>query len=119
MPIFVSPPKFDTERFYSDEDLNNEIEEITVPTKRGYTFQSYDTGEMAYITYTSEHAHFKSGFASSFTENTTLVANWGANKIHISLNKEGGTGGYSEFWYYYDTPKYYSDEACTREITEI
>lgn len=40
-------------------------------------------------------------------------------KIKITLNGNGGSGGTSSFWYYYGFNKYYSDEACTKEITTV
>ena len=41
------------------------------------------------------------------------------NKIKITINANGGTGGTSAIWYYYGVNKIYSDETCTKEITKI
>ena len=41
------------------------------------------------------------------------------NKIKITINANGGTGGTSVIWYYYGVNKIYSDEACTKEINKI
>ena len=49
----------------------------------------------------------------------TLYVNWKPNKIKLSFNQNGGSGGMSNVWYYYGINKFYSNEACTNEITSI
>ena len=69
--------KFDTQKFYADEDLQNEIEEIEVPTKEGYSFVSYDLSGENYITLNEEgKIEFKSDLSSTFSEDTTLHVHW-------------------------------------------
>jgi hypothetical protein len=66
-------------------------------------------------------------FASDFANdvygdengNATLIAEWKPNKIHITFDKNTGTGGTNEIWYVFDTEKYYSDENLENEITKI
>ena len=57
--------------------------------------------------------------ASTSGTKVKLYAIWKANKIHVTLNANGGTIGTKEFWYYYNTAKYYSNSACTTQITSI
>ncbi|MBR3673598.1 MAG: InlB B-repeat-containing protein [Clostridia bacterium] len=52
-------------------------------------------------------------------ENHTLKAIWTANKVRLTLDANGGTVGTTTVWYYYNTNKFYSDEACTTQITTI
>lgn len=42
-----------------------------------------------------------------------------ATTVHITLNANGGTVGTSGFYYKVGTDKYYSDAACTKQITKI
>ena len=49
----------------------------------------------------------------------TLYAQWTPNKIKLTLNPNGGTGGTQNIWYYYGTSTFYSNEACTTKITSI
>ena len=51
--------------------------------------------------------------------NITVKANWSPNKIHITLDKDGGSGGTDEFWYIYNTATYYSDSDCSTQITVL
>ena len=48
-----------------------------------------------------------------------LYPMWSPNKIKITLDPNGGSGGTQAFWYYYGTSKFYSNEACTNQITSI
>lgn len=49
----------------------------------------------------------------------TLTANWTPNKITITLNKNGGSGGTAKFYYTYGINKFYSDANLTQELTSI
>lgn len=49
----------------------------------------------------------------------TLTANWTPNKITITLNKNGGSGGTDKFYYTYGINKFYSDANLTQELTSI
>ena len=51
------------------------------------------------------------GFSYSIDQAPTLV--------HITLNANGGTLGTTGFYYKTGTDKYYSDAACTKQITKI
>ena len=51
--------------------------------------------------------------------NTKVQLKFTSNKIKITLNKNGGSGGDTYFWYYYGTSTFYGDQACTRVITSI
>ena len=49
----------------------------------------------------------------------TLTANWTPNKITITLNKNGGSGGTDKFYYTYGINKFYSDTNLTQELTSM
>ena len=49
----------------------------------------------------------------------TLTARWTPNKITITLNKNGGSGGTDKFYYTYGINKFYSDADLTLELTSI
>ena len=57
--------------------------------------------------------------ATCATGYTVSGNNCVAKKIKLTLNKNGGSGGTDYVWYYYGTSKFYSNEACTTEITSI
>ena len=103
--------------------------DITVPVRNGYTFNGYYTsatgGTQVYNT------SGKSSTTCTTAEDHTFYAQWTANKIKIGLDLQlAGADGKTlvadtlnnetstkEFWYQYDTNKYFSDEACTTELT--
>lgn len=84
----------------------------TLPTtsRNGYTFKGW---------YTATSGGTKISTSTKLTKDVTYYAQWTANKIKITFNKNGGTGGTNAIWYYYNSPTYYSNEACTTQITEI
>lgn len=63
-----------------------------------------------------------SGTPMTFTVgagNVTKTLSATANTYYMSLNMQSGTGGTSTVYYKYNTNKYYSDSACTTQITAI
>ena len=116
--------KYNTNKFYSDSACTNQITSITRPTRAGYTFKGYQgdgtcggTPNENYIAYGS--TEFASDLCSDIYKNATLNAVWEANTIKLTLNKNGGSGGTDYVWYKYNTNKFYSDSACTNQITSI
>lgn len=87
-------------------------------TKTGYTFHGWNTKADGSGTSYADKASVKNLTATNGAT-VTLYAQWKANKIKLTLDKGGGTGGTTNVWYYYGTAKYYSDEACTTQITAI
>ena len=57
--------------------------------------------------------------SKNINKNETYYPITELNKIKITINANGGTGGTSAIWYYYGVNKIYSDEACTKEINKI
>lgn len=91
---------------------------ISVPSRSGYTFGGY------YSATGGGGTQYFNSFGTStrgwdIAKATTLYAKWTANTIKITLNKNGGSGGTDSFYYKYATNKFYSNEACTTEITSI
>ncbi len=102
---------------------------INIPKRNGYTFAGFNT------TASGEGTRVYNSIGVSSATYTTagdqiLYARWSANKIKIvldlqlaradgktlvsdTINNETST---KEFWYKYDTNKYFSDEACTIEL---
>lgn len=85
----------------------------TRPTRNGYTFLGWSESSSA------TSASYSAGTAYTFSTNKTLYAVWTPAKIKLTLNANGGTVGTSAVWYYYGTSKFYSNEACTTQITAI
>ena len=107
--------------YYADVNCTNPYANtaITKPTKTGYTFGGYFTGKNGSGT---QYVNASGGYINNVYKtagNKTLYAKWTPNKIKITLNKNGGSGGDTYFWYYYGTSKFYGDQACTREIKSI
>jgi uncharacterized repeat protein (TIGR02543 family) len=97
-------------------------------TRAGYTFAGWnekaDGTGTAWGISSSNSGTYESGnywkwSGSSYTKDITLYAQWTPNKIKLTLNRNGGTGGTSSVWYYYGTSTFYSNEACTTTITKI
>ena len=116
--------KYNTNKFYSDSACTNQITSITRPTRAGYTFKGYQgdgtcggNPNESYIAYSN--TEFASDLCSDIYKNATLNAVWEANTIKLTLNKNGGSGGTDYVWYKYNTNKFYSDSACTNQITSI
>ena len=75
--------------------------------------QVYDsTGATASTLNTAKFLTFTGG------TNITATANWTPKTIKITLNKNGGTGGTSEFYYKYGTNIFYSDSSCSTQLTK-
>lgn len=86
----------------------------TKPTRPGYTFTGWLDKYSGSSTIFSGGEAYPSGWGSN-----TLVAQWTPKKIQITFDGNGGTVGTKNLWYYFDTNKYYSDAACTKQITSI
>jgi uncharacterized repeat protein (TIGR02543 family) len=76
----------------------------------GYTLKGW---------YTAKSGGTKISANTTISGATTYYAQWNPNTIKITLNKNGGSGGTSTFWYKYGTSKFYSNEGCTTQITAI
>ena len=86
-------------------------------TKTGYTFAGWATSQSGNVV----HADKASVKNLSATQGATvqLYAKWTPNKITITLNKNGGSGGTEKFYYTYGIKKFYSDANLTQELTSI
>ena len=125
---------FDTAVYYLDESCTEQVSLVTLPTLNGYTFQYYygngtsggDSGER-YI-YGNQSGVTPGAIASDLCtdiyEDAVLYPVWTANKIKITLDPSYydfalTATGTTQFWYYFDTNVYYSNEVCTTQITSI
>ncbi len=107
---------------YSDADLTKEVTSITKPTKNGYTFKGYYTNynntDVVIINEDGTVNTNNTNIFSSTSASTTLIAKWEKTGIDKrTLDKNGGTGGTSEFYFW--KGGIYSDSAATKEITSI
>ena len=87
----------------------------------GYILKNTHTGSTTDVggaTFTFDSST-KGGTYVQGTVDCTLVAQWAPSTIKITLDKKGGTGGTDYFYYKYATNKFYSNEACTNQITTI
>ncbi len=98
--------------------FGSSMDTISIPSRTGYTFQGYYSATSGGGTqYFNGSGTCTRGW--DIAKATTLYAYWTANTIKITLNKNGGSGGTDTFYYKYATNKFYSNEACTTEITSI
>ena len=89
---------------------------ITAPTRNGYSVSRYSvTGNTGSATISGTTLTI----AANTYGNLTVTTNWSANTITITLNKNGGTGGTTTFYYKYGTNKFYSNSACTTTISKV
>ena len=89
----------------------------TVKVNYGSTWYAYATASngYTYTAYSSSSPISGTMSASGATYNPSGTA----KIIHITLDKNGGSGGTDGFYFRYNTPTYYSDAACTNQITNI
>jgi len=89
---------------------NVETETITLApaTKTGYTFAGWysDSGFTASVTQ----------IAKGSTGAVTLYAKWNANVYYLTIDAQSGSCAYTKLYEKYGTG-WYTDEACTQEIT--
>lgn len=77
-------------------------------TKTGYTFAGWYSD--------SEMTAAVTQIAKGSTGNVTFYAKWTANVYYLTIDAQSGTCEYTKFYEKYDTG-WYTDEACTQEIT--
>ena len=69
--------------------------------------------------YVSSSTHVSSDTTVKDPFNRTLFAEWTPKTIKITLNKNGGTGGTTTFYYKYGINTFYSNAACTTKISKV
>ena len=111
-------------KFYSDANLTQELTSMTFPTRAGYTFSHYygdgTSGGNANEQYGMTTSGVTSGdLHTDIYKDATLYAKWTPNTIKITLNKNGGTGGTTTFYYKYGINTFYSNAACTTTISKV
>ena len=115
--------KSTTSKYYYDAACTRDFtnNKITLPTKRGYTFGGYYTQPNGSGTqYINASGYFTNNTSPVITQDLTLYAKWIPNTITITLNaKNATTTGTTIFYYKYGTPVFYSNAACTTQITQI
>ena len=117
---------FNEKKYYSDENLTQEISKVIKPQKTGYLFQDYFSESIGerFVSYEKDGTRVELDSPNEDTyyrisKNTTLKARRTPKKIHITLDKQGGTGGTNEFWYQYHTPTFYADENLSQILTGV
>ena len=89
----------------------NKLSDLPTPTKSGYTFAGWYTAASGGTQITST--------SNVPSANTTYYAHWTPNTIHLTLDPTPGSGGTTDVYYKYLTSIFYSNEACTTQITQI
>ena len=110
--------------FYADTNLQHQLSKIVRPTKVGYDFQDYFSEEkqeryLSYPDHSGNIIEFADDLHLDIDQNATLKARWTPKIIHVTLDQNGGTGGTSDFYFSFDTKKYYTDENLTQELRKI
>ena len=85
---------------------------ITAPTRTGYTFNGYFDATSGGTKY--YNANGSSAKNWDKTSNTTLYAQWTANKYSVKFNANGGSGSMSNQSFTYDVPQQLTPNAFTR-----
>ena len=106
-------------KLYSDANAENVLESIKVPEKSGYKFKGY------YVSYANNDIEIIDEKGNVVTPGifnmptvSSATAKWEKTGIYKrTLDKNGGTGGTSEFYYW--NGGIYSDSSATQEITNI
>jgi len=100
--------------YYTDSSLStcmgSDSYTLTKPTRTGYTFGGYYTGTNGTGSqYIDANGQGVNNLWSAVAANSTLYAYWVPNIYKVSLDKQSGTGGTSEYYYKYqtDSPCYY------------
>ena len=91
-------------------DYGTKLGFLPTTSRTGYTLKGWYTATSGGTKITAE---------TKISGNTTYYAQWDPNTIKITLNKNGGSGGTSAFWYKYGISKFYSNQECTTQITAI
>lgn len=82
-------------------------------TRTGYKFTGWATSATGSKIYNDKQSVNNLTTTANGTFN--LYARW--DKIHkITFNKNGGTGGTSELWFYVGGSKFYTNSTCTTEL---
>jgi len=95
---------------------------ITIPTKRGYTFNGYYTSTNGQGTQIIDSTGkiTSNATATEFVENDDdLYAYWTPSIIHLTLDPSPGTGGTTDIYYTYGVSEFYTDRALTNRIYQI
>lgn len=92
------------------------ISSIDLPTWNNYEFKGFFTNQNGTGTKVCNAAGTL--LANSLTSDTTVYAAW-TKYYTITLDKGGGSGGTSTFYYSLADDKFYADSALTTEITSI
>ncbi len=103
----------------------NATENIVERAKKGYTLTGWkiknssnnSETDIGGASITALNSNKEATFTQGDVE-VTLVAQWSANTIKITLNKNGGTGGTSEFYYKYGTNTFYTDSSCSTTLSK-
>lgn len=108
--------------YFADAGLTKCIDDsngqnITVPTRTGYTFGGYWTGKNGTGTQYVNASGLTINNLYKTTGDRTLYAKWQPNTIKVTLDSDGATSaGTTAYWYQYNTNNkcyYYSDAALT------
>ena len=104
---------------YSTPSCTTEIDAITLPTKKGFTFSGYYTEKDGQGTkYVESDGRIISN-STTFTQDTTLYAYWTSNIYKITLDNRGAdTSGTTAYYEKYDVGNY-TTAGCTTEIIQI
>ena len=118
---------FDTKKYYTDETLNQEIEEITKPTKNWYYFTDfYDPLlKRSFVSYKSgderiELNHSAENTYLTFSSDTTLIARWEKMPSRMSwwLRKDHCPNGDFSDSYYDGTCEENNEHGSEEDIYE-
>ena len=93
----------------------------TLPTvtRQGYDCGWTTTANGTTKQYASGATISPNDINESWPVTVNLYAVCTPKKIHLTLDPSPGSGGTLNVWYYYGTSKFYSDSACTTQITAI
>ena len=109
--------------WYSNWKCTAAVSSVTPPTRSGYVFMGYYSGQQGagsgFTKYINADGTFTEyGNVLVLTANTTLYAWWKA-RCDITVEANGGTGGTAAFYYVPTDAAFYSDAECTNAITAI
>lgn len=104
---------------YTDSTCTTTISKITIPQKKGYTFEGYYSGVNGTGTQYIKANGTIIATSTTFTNDTTLYAHWIPNVSKITLDNQGATSAGTTQYYQKFNVGNYTTSACTASISKI
>lgn len=107
-------------RFYADQEMEEEVASVTPPVRECFAFGGYWSAASGGTQYVDATGDFTDAMrALEPTGNTTLYARWTRSSWKVTLDANGGEGGFAAFYSDGATATIYSDDQCAHAVSTI